>query len=326
MYDVVTFGEAMLRLAPPDFLRLEQTNSFNVTIGGSELNSAVGVSRLGLKTAWVSSLPRSPLGRMVANKGREHGVDVSNIFWVDEGRVGVYFLEFGATPRASQVIYDRKDSAISRLKPGNVKWDKILDGTRLFHTSGITPALSESCAEATVEAVKMAKEMGCKISFDLNYRKKLWSPEKARECFAKIFDKVDILITTQFDTEDVYGMKGAYEEVAQKLRDSFGFSTVALTLREVPTVLTGTWSSMVLDGKTFRRGKTYPLEIIDRVGTGDAYTAGFIYGYLTGDIRKAIDYGDALAALCHSVPGDFSWFTEEEVTKQIRATDFKIQR
>ena len=326
MYDVVTFGEAMLRLAPPDYLRLEQTSSFNVTIGGSELNSAVGISRLGLKTAWVSKLPKTPLGRMVANKGREQGVDVSNVLWVDNERVGVYFLEFGATPRASQVIYDRKDSAISKLKPGEINWDKILEGTKLFHTSGITPALSKSCTDATIEAVRMAKDMGCKISFDLNYRKKLWSPEEARACFAKIFDKVDILITTQFDTEDVYGMKGTYEEIAQKLKDMFGFKTVAITLREVPTVLTGTWTSMVHHEGKILKGKTYPLEIIDRVGTGDAYTAGFIYGYLTGDIKKALDYGDALAALCHSVPGDFSWFTEDEVAKQIKATDFKIQR
>jgi len=168
--------------------------------------------------------------------------------------------------------------------------------------------------------------MGCKISFDLNYRKKLWSPDEAKSCFSKIFGKVDMLITTQFDTADVYGMKGTYEEIAEELKDTFGFRTVAITLREVPTVLAGTWSSMALhDGKIYR-GKTYPLEIIDRVGTGDAYTAGFIYGYLTGDIKKALDYGDAHAALCHSVPGDFSWFTEGEVAKLIKATDFKIQR
>jgi len=174
MYDVVTLGETMLRLAPPDFERLEQARTYNVTAGGSESSAAVGIARMGLKVAWVSKLPKSPLGRFIANKIREHGVDTSHVVWMDGGRAGVYFLEFGSTPRPSQVIYDRKDSAISTLTAGEINWKPIFEGTKLFHTSGITPALSKNCAEATAKAVSEARAAGCLVSFDMNYRTKLW--------------------------------------------------------------------------------------------------------------------------------------------------------
>ena len=325
MYDVVTLGEAMLRLSPPNYMRLEQTNSFDVNVGGSELNTSVGVARFGLRTAWVTKLVKSPLGKMVANKAREHGIDTSHIVWADGGRVGIYYLELGSTPRASRVIYDRKDSAVSKLGPGEVNWSTILKGTKLFLTSGITAALSPTCREATIEAINEAKKQGCKICFDINFRAKLWSADEAKKCLSKILDKVDIIVTTQFDTEEVFGYKGSYEDIAKQLKDKFGCSVVAITLREVRTVLTGGWTSIALADKLYK-GKKYDIEIIDRVGGGDAYTAGFIYGYLTGDVEKAVAYGDALAALEHSVPGDLSWFTEDEVKKQIKAAGYRIQR
>lgn len=325
MYDVVALGEAMLRLSPPNYMRLEQTNSFDVNVGGSELNTSVGVARFGLRTAWVTKLVKSPLGKMVANKAREHGIDTSHIVWADGGRVGIYYLELGSTPRASRVIYDRKDSSVSKLGPGEVNWSTILKGTKLFLTSGITAALSPTCREATIEAINEAKKQGCKICFDINFRAKLWSAEEAKKCLSKILDKVDIIVTTQFDTEEVFGYKGSYEDIAKQLKDKFGCSVVAITLREVRTVLTGGWTSIALADKLYK-GKKYDIEIIDRVGGGDAYTAGFIYGYLTGDVEKAVAYGDALAALEHSVPGDLSWFTEDEVKKQIKAAGYRIQR
>jgi 2-dehydro-3-deoxygluconokinase len=325
MYDVVALGEAMLRLSPPNFMRLEQTHSFDVNVGGTEVTTCVGVARFGLKTAWVSKLAKSPLGRLVTNKAREHGIDTSHIVWSDEGRMGIYYLELGSTPRASEVFYDRKDSAVSRLGPGEVNWPAILKGTKIFLTSGITTALSPTCREAAIEAINEAKRQGCKICFDINYRAKLWSAEEAKKCLSKILDKVDILVTTQFDTEDVFGYKGSYEDIAKQLKDKFGCSIVAITLRDVRTVLTGSWTSIALADKLYK-GKTYDLEIVDMMGTGDGYTIGFIYGYLTGDVEKAVAYGDALAALEHSVPGDFSWFTEDEVKKQIKAVGYKIQR
>ncbi len=325
MYDVATLGETMLRLAPPNFQRFEQTRTFDVTAGGSESSTAVGIARMGLKTAWISKLPENPLGRFVANKIREHGVDTSHVVWTDSGRVGVYFLEFGSAPRASQVIYDRKGSAISTLTVDEIDWKPIFEGTRLFHTSGITPALSKSCAKATAKAVSEARAAGCMVSFDMNYRTKLWSPEEAKACLSELLKSVNILITTRQDTARVFGLEGSHEELAEQLKDMFNFDVVAITLRNPITVQTGTWTSMALADKIYK-GKVYDLEIIDRVGSGDSFTAGFLYGYLTGDVEKGIAYGDAMAALKHTFPGDLTWVTKEEVISQIEGEGARIKR
>lgn len=327
MSQVVTLGEAMLRLSPPDFHRLEQTNSFDVKVGGGELNVAVGAARLGLESAWVSKLPENPLGRMVRNKAREQGVDTSNIVWSKSGRVGIYFLEFGANPRASSVVYDRAGSAVSTLAPGEVDWKKAFDGCRLFHVSGITPALSKSCAEATFEAIKAAKEAGAKVSYDVNYRKKLWTPEEANACQSPMMEYVDILITTEEDTGVVFGIReDSYQKVAEKLHERFGFEVVAITLREDHSVLSNTWSTFAYaDGKYYDSRK-YDCELIDRVGAGDSFTAGFIYGYLTGDVQKGVDYGTAFSAIKHSIPGDLNWATLEEVENQLKGAGSRIQR
>ncbi len=326
MYDVVALGEAMLRLVPPNYQRLEQTTSFNVTIGGAELSVAANVSRLGLRSAWVSKLPTNPMGRMIANKAREHGVDTSHIVWTKEGRAGLYFVEFGSTPRATSVIYDRGGAAASMLGPGETNWDEILKGTRLFHTSGITPALSQGCREATVEAIGRARAAGCKTSFDLNYRAKLWSPADAKACFERILDKVDIVITTQFDAEEVLGYTGDYEDIAKQFSDNFGIPIVAITLRGVKTVLTGTWTSLV-----YAEGKIYTdhvseIEIVDRFGAGDSFTAGFIYGYLQEGVEQGLKIGDAMAAIKHSIPGDINWITMEDIQKFLKSKDFRVQR
>lgn len=325
MYDVVTLGETMLRLAPPDFERLEQARTYNVTAGGSESSTAVGIARMGLKTAWVSKLPENPMGRFIANKVREHGVDTSHVAWMDGGRAGVYFLEFGSAPRASQVIYDRKGSAISTLTANEIDWKPIFQGTRLFHTSGITPALSKNCAEATTQAVSAARSAGCMVSFDMNYRTKLWSPEDARACLSELLKQVNILITTRQDIARVFGLTGTPEEIAGELKEMFNFDVVAVTLREPISVQTGKWTSMALADKVYR-GKVYDLEIIDRVGSGDSFTAGFLYGYLTGDVEKGIAYGDAMAALKHTFPGDLTWVTPEEVRDQIEGQGARIKR
>ena len=324
MFDMVALGEAMIRLTPTRYQRLEQTGEFLATVGGSELNSAIGVRRLGLRTAWVSKLVNNPLGRMVANKAREHDVDVSHVVWTKEGRTGLYFFEQGATPRASQVIYDRANSAASTLAPGEVDWS-FLKGCKLFHTSGITPALSQSCAQATLEAIEKAKEAGCEVSFDVNYRVRLWTAEEARECLEKMMYLVDILITTEDDARIVFGKAGSPEDICEQLKSAFSFSVVTVTLREVRTVLTGGWTSMALADKVYT-GRKYDLELIDRIGAGDAYTAGFLYGYLTGDVDKAVKHGNALASLVQTVPGDFSWFTREDVEAQIKGQDAKVKR
>jgi len=325
MAEVVTMGEAMLRLSPVGYRRLEQADRFEINVGGSELNVAAGISRLGLSSSWISKLPNNPLGRMVANKAREHGVDTSQIVWTNEGRVGIYYLELGSAPRASSVIYDRGSSTASELTPGEVNWQVAFKGARLFHVSGITPALSESCAEVVGESIREAKNQGCRVSFDINYRAKLWSGEEARRCLSKLLGEVDIIITTQFDAEEIFGLKDSYEEVARKLKEMFKPSVVVITLREVKTVLTGGWRSIALADKLYT-GKSYDIEIIDRVGAGDAYTAGFLYGYLSGDIEKGISFGDAMAALQQTIPGDLSWFSLKEVEKHLGGKDFRIQR
>ena len=182
MFDVVAFGEAMLRMSPPNYLRLEQTNVLDVNIGGAEMNVAVGLSRLGLNVSWVSRLTDNEFGMMIRNKAREQGVNTSNIFWTEDGRIGIYFLEFGASPRSSKVVYDRANSAMSQIKPGEVNWEEILRQTNWFYTTGITPALSTSAAQVTTDALKMAKKIGCKVGYDLNYRARLWTTEEARKC------------------------------------------------------------------------------------------------------------------------------------------------
>jgi 2-dehydro-3-deoxygluconokinase len=307
-YDVVTFGEVMLRLSPPDFMRFENTVSYNANAGGAEMNVAVACARLGLKSAYVTKLGDNSVGHFIRNKAREHGVDTSHILWDPDSRCGIYFVEFGAAPRTNRVIYDRKHSAISRITQNEVPWGNILKGTKLFHTSGITPALSESCARATEEVLKTAKEQGCKVSYDVNYRGKLWTPDEARKFTEPASEYIDILITTEEDTKVVYGIEGKdYEEVAQKLVDKFGFYS---------------------NGKVYT-SPTYDIEVVDRLGGGDSCSAGFIYGYLKlKDLQKAVEFGSAFSALKHSVPGDLAFVYREEVEKLIkgRKRGLRIER
>ncbi len=328
MFDVVTFGETMIRLAAPGFRRLEQVNTLEVTVGGAELNVATGIARLGLKSAWVSRLPDNPLGRMARNKANEFGVDTSYIAWSRGGRMGLYFVEYGASPRASSVLYDREGSAISKIQPGEVRWDEVLDGARLFHTTGITPALSDSAAAAVCEAMENAKKHGCLVSYDLNYRGKLWSPDKARQVQEPLMKMVDILSTTEEDAETVYGVTGAnYAEVGRKLVDRFGFQVVTITLRGTPSVWRNTWTSIAVDrqGNAFE-DKTYEVELVDRVGGGDAYTAGFLYGYLLKGPAEAIVYGNAFSVLKQTSWGDFNWATLSEVENLLKGSSLRIAR
>jgi len=328
MYDVVTFGEAMVRLSPPHFQRLEQAYSFDVNPGGAELNVAVGVTRLGLRSAWVSKLPKNGLGFLIRNRAQQFGVDCSHIVWSDKGRAGLYFMEFGSSPRASSVLYDRAYSSISMVQPGEIDWKKVFTGSKHFHTSGITPALSASASEVTAEALKTAKKMGCTVSYDLNYRKKLWSPAEAKKVQEPMMECVDILITTEEDTNVVFGIKEKdYETVAEKLARTFNFQVVAITLREDLSVWRNNWTAIAYqNGKIFRDRK-YEVEIVDRVGAGDSFTAGFLYGWIKfKDVEKGVQYGNAFSALKHTVPGDLNWCTLEEVEAQLKGAGLRISR
>jgi 2-dehydro-3-deoxygluconokinase len=336
--DLVTFGEAMVRLTPPAFQRLEQAHSFDVHVGGGELNVAVAAARLGISSRWVSRLPDNALGRMIANRAREQGVDLHVEFTADD-RAGLYFAELGAAPRASSVLYDRAASAISKVKPGSVDWSSVFDGARWFHVSGITPALSESATKVTAEALVAAKKAGLVVSYDLNYRSKLWSAEKARAVQEPLMEHVDVLMTTEEDTRVVFGIGAdksdsydrvdaeSYAQVAQTLEKRFELRAVAVTLRENPRVLLNTWSAIVAAEGKIHRSPRYEVEVVDRIGAGDAFSAGLIVARLEDrGWEDAIRFATAASALKHSIPGDFCLVTRAEVDQLLRGTSLRVSR
>ncbi len=325
--DVVTFGEAMVRLSPPDFHRLEQATRLDVKVGGAELNTAVGLVRLGRSAAWVSRLTSNALGRLLIHQVHAAGVYTQHVVWTDQDRVGLYFLEFGAAPRASSVLYDRKDSAIAHIRPGMVNWSKVFTGAKAFHVTGITPALSTSAAETAREALTAAKAAGLLVSIDLNYRAKLWSPAEANRWMSEFLQSCDVLLTTEEDAEKVLRVKGtSYEDVAAQLVKTYPLRVVAITMRENPLVWKNTWTAIAYsEGKVFRT-RTYEVEIVDRLGAGDSFAAGLLHGLLEGDVQKGLDYAAAASALKHSIPGDFAWITREEVEGLLKGGGLRISR
>src|SRR5579885_700441 len=326
-HDVVTFGEAMVRLSPPNFRRLEQARSLDVQVGGAELNTAVGLARLGRSAAWVSRLTNNPLGRLIANHAREAGVSTDHVVWTGEDRVGLYFLEFGAAPRASSVLYDRKGSAAAGVRPGMVPWASAFRGCRWFHVTGITPALSPSAAETTREALQAARAAGLRVSIDLNYRAKLWSQAEAGRCMTDLMQFCDVLITTEEDIERVFGITGKdYEEAAARVADRFPLQVVAITLRENPLVWKNSWTAIAYQDRRVLQTRTYEVEIVDRLGAGDSFAAGLIHGLLDGDLQKGLDYGVAASALKHTLPGDFAWITHAEVESLLKGPGLRISR
>lgn len=335
--DLVTFGEAMVRLTPPNFQRLEQATSFDACVGGGELNTAVVAARLGVASRWVSRLPDNALGRMIANCAREQGVD-GRIEWTADDRAGLYFAELGAAPRASSVLYDRASSAISRVAPATIDWNRAFDGARWFHVSGITPALSESAALVTAEALRAAKSAGLTVSYDLNYRSKLWSPTQARSVQEPFMEYVDVLITTEEDTRVVFGIGEApggyehlsaepYDEVARTLADRFDLQAVAVTLRENPLVLLNSWSAIVMAEGELHRAPRYQVEVVDRIGAGDAFSGGLIVARLENrGWDEAVRFATAASALKHSIPGDFCLVTRHEVDQLLRGPNLRVSR
>jgi 2-dehydro-3-deoxygluconokinase len=234
--------------------------------------------------------------------------------------MGLYFVEYRASPRASGVLYDRGHSAISRIQSDEVDWEKVFEGARWFHTSGITPALSDDAAAATEAALHRAKEMGLTVSYDLNYRAKLWTQDKARAVQEPFMQYVDVLITTEEDTERVFGIQGAdYKEVAKLLAERFGLKVVTITLRGTPSVWRNTWSAFAYADNRYIDDVSYEIEIVDRLGGGDNYSAGFIYGYITEGVDKAVRLGNAFSALKQTTWSDFNWTTLEEAEKLLQA-------
>ena len=314
--DLVTFGEAMVRLTPPAFQQLEQAHSFDIYVGGAELNVAVVAARLGIKSCWVSRLPDNALGRMIANRAREQGVD-ARVDWAPETRAGLYFAELGAAPRASSVLYDRAASAISRVTPGSIDWPTVFAGARWYHVSGITPALSDGAAKVTAESLAAAKKAGLTVSYDLNYRSKLWSAKQACAVQEPLLEHVDVLITTEEDARVVFGA-----ESAESLAPRFDLSAVAITSpRESPHA-----AIVAADGKVHTAPR-YDVEVVDRFGAGDAFTGGLIVSRLeTRGWDDAVRFATATSALKHTIPGDFCLVTRNEVDQLLRGASLRVSR
>lgn len=326
MKKVVTFGELMLRLAPEGYYRFVQAETFGATFGGGEANVAVSLANYGLDAAFVTKLPTHEIGQMAVNSLRRYGVDTSYITRGGD-RVGIYYLEKGASQRPSKVIYDRAYSAIALASKEDFDWEKIFDGAEWFHFTGITPALGDNVAEICLEAVKAAKKLGLKVSCDLNYRKKLWTREKAGKVMAELMPYVDVCIANEEDASDVFGIKAentdieggkidgeGYKEVAKKLKDRFGFSYVAITLRSSISANDNDWAAMLYDGKDCYFSRKYHMHIVDRVGGGDSFGAGLIYAMLDGkDAQGIIEFAVAASCLKHSIEGDYNMVSVAEV-------------
>lgn len=330
MAKVITFGELMLRLQPYDYLRFVQADSFEATFGGGEANVAVSLANYGLDARFVTKLPEHAIGQMAVNSLRKYGVDTRHIVRGGD-RVGIYFLEKGASNRGSVCIYDRAHSAIAEADSADFDWDSIFEGADWFHFTGITPALGANVVEICRQACIAAKKHGVKISCDLNYRGKLWTRQQAREAMTELCRYVDVCISNEEDAKDVFGIeaentdvyagkldKEGYKSVARQLADKFGFEKVAITLRESMSASDNDWSGMLYDAASgeYCFSKTYHLHIIDRVGGGDSFGGGLIYALLSGkNTQEAIEFAVAASALKHSVEGDYNMVTVSEVEK-----------
>lgn len=323
---VVTFGEIMLRLAPPGYTRFVQTETFGATYGGAEANVAVSLANYGLDTSFVTKLPAHEIGQAAVNALRRFGVHTG---YIARGgsRIGIYYLEKGASQRPSKVIYDRLPSSVSESESSDFRWDEIFKGASWFHFTGITPALSAKTAQLCREACAAAKALGLTVSCDLNYRKKLWSKEQARDVMQELCSYVDVCIANEEDAADVFGIvshntdvhsgklnREGYEEVAAALTQRFGFKSVAITLRESLSASDNNWSALLYEGGKAYYSKKYAVRIVDRVGGGDSFGAGLIYASLKQyQPQEKIEFATAASCLKHSIEGDFNAVSVDEV-------------
>ncbi len=326
MKKIVTFGEIMLRLAPNNYLRFVQTEQFEATYGGGEANVAVSLANYGMDAAFVTKLPAHEIGQAAINSLRKFGVDTTKIVRGGD-RVGIYYCEKGASQRPSKVIYDRAGSSICKATTADFNWSEIFEGVDWFHFTGITPALGDNVADICLVALEEAKKRNITVSCDLNYRKKLWSKEKAGEVMGKLMQYVDVCIANEEDASDVFGIKASdtditagkvnhegYKEVAEKLTERFGFKAVAITLRSSISANDNDWAAMLYKDGNFYFSKSYHMHIVDRVGGGDSFGGGLIYSMLMGkDNQDTIEFAVAASCLKHSIEGDVNMVSVCEV-------------
>jgi len=325
---VITLGEIMLRLAPEGYYRFVQAVSYGATYGGGEANVAVSLAGFGMDAAFVTKLPKHEIGQGAVNSLREFGVDTSLIVRGGD-RVGIYFLEKGASQRPSKVIYDRAHSAIAQAVETDFDWGKIFDGASWFHFTGITPALSDSAAAVCLAACKAARSKGVTVSCDLNYRANLWTREKAGEVMSRLMEFVDVCVANEEDASDVFGIRASgsdvssgkishdgYKEVASALVKRFSFKKTAITLRESISANDNNWAAMLCTGDDFFFSKKYAVHIVDRVGGGDSFSAGLIYALLQNmPPQEALEFAVAASCLKHTIEGDFNLVSADEVKK-----------
>ncbi len=325
---IVTFGELMLRLAPNGYYRFFQNDQMQATFGGGEANVAVSLANYGMDASFVTKLPTHAIGQGAVNSLRALGVDTKDIVRGGE-RVGIYYLEKGASQRGSVCIYDRAYSAIQMAKREDFDWDKIFEGADWFHFTGITPAIGGDLVNICLDACKAAKAKGVKISCDLNYRGKLWTRDEARKAMTELCKYVDVCISNEEDAKDVFGIeaentdiyggkldKEGYKSVAKQLMDTFNFEKVAITLRSSISANDNDWAAMLYDGENYCFSKEYHLHIVDRVGGGDSFGGGLIYALLSGkDTQAAVEFAVAASALKHSIEGDYNRVSVSEVEK-----------
>ncbi len=331
MSKIVCFGELMLRLNPEGYLRFEQADKFMATFGGGEANVAVSLANFGMDASFCSKLPTHAIGNMAVRALRAEGVATADIVRGGE-RVGIYYIEKGASQRPSKVIYDRKYSAIGMASREDFDWDKILTDTVWFHFTGITPALGDNVAEICLDAVKACRAKGIKISCDLNFRKNLWTSEKAGKVMGELMQYVNVCIANEEDADKVFGIKPdhndvdsgklnreGYIDVAKKLSERFGCEKVAITLRESISANDNNWAAMLYDGEKAYFSKKYAVHIVDRVGGGDSFGAGLIYSLLSGyDMQDTIEFAVAASCLKHSIEYDFNRVSVDEVKALVK--------
>jgi 2-dehydro-3-deoxygluconokinase len=323
---VVSFGEAMVRLTPPRNERLERTVSLDLTVGGAELNSAVTLACLEVPATWVSRLPGVPFGRAIARGARAGGVDLSHVQWVpeSEGRAGVYYLEEGTDPRPSAVYYDRAGSAFARMAPGAFDWPAILTGARALHISGITPAVGPGPRAETMAAIRAANAARVPVAFDLNYRSKLWSESEARACFVEIVPLVDILFASRGALRNFFGLEGDHAAVLEAARTRLGLAATVLSRKRGKASRSVRLGSIAMgqDGQIVE-GPWRDVEVVDRLGGGDAFAGGFIAGYIADhdDLARALALASAAQALKHTMPGDFLSATRAEIEAAIASDE-----
>jgi 2-dehydro-3-deoxygluconokinase len=303
-FDVTTFGETMLRLSVPAGERVQDTDTLRVHVGGAESNVASALARLGRRSAWLGSLPDTMLGQRAANELRQAGVNLDGVVWNANARMGLYVVEFAAPPRPIQVTYDRAHSAAAQMTRAQVNWEMLLD-TRALHLTGITPPLSQNCLDLVQEATARAHAAHVPVSFDINYRAKLWTTEHAARVLRELIQHVTLLFCSRADAQRVFGWNGAPEELAQQLFAASHAQCVTLTL--------GAEGVLAYDGKNTMRASAVPTHILDRLGAGDALAAGVLHGWLNGDLAQGLRYGTMMAALALSQHGDMVMTNAQEL-------------